>query len=63
MSSPDEHIDRGIKYKQLILFWDYYSAVVLYMYDSNQLNLFPVQVLVILGVMVLQQGTQNCDLL
>lgn len=63
MSSPDEHIDRGIKYKQLILFWDYYSVVVLYMYDSNQLNLFPVQVLVILGVMVLQQGTQNCDLL
>ena len=32
------------------------------MYDSNQLNLFPVQV-VILEVMVLQQGTQNCDLL
>lgn len=29
MSSPDEHIDRGIKYKQLILFWDYYSVVVL----------------------------------
>ena len=33
------------------------------MYDSNQLNLFPVQVVVILEVMVLQQGTQNCDLL
>ena len=33
------------------------------MYDSNQLNLFPVQVLVILEVMVLQQGTQNCDLI
>ena len=29
MSSPDEHIDRGIKYKQLILFWDYYGVVVL----------------------------------
>ena len=29
MSSPDEHIDRGIKYKQLILFRDYYSIVVL----------------------------------
>lgn len=53
MSSPDEHIDRGIKYKQLILFRDYYSIVVLL-----HVWLKPAK-----PVMVLQQGTQKFDLL
>ena len=64
MSSPDEHIDRGIKYKQLILFSDYYSVVVLLHVWLKPAKPVSCASCCYFGDnQVLQQGTQNCDLL